>query len=383
VKIRAAVLRETGKPSPFADSQPLVIEEVELDPPGKGEVLIEIKAVGICHSDLVAVTGERARPIPMVIGHEAAGVVAQLGPGVIEFNIGDHVVPSYVASCGRCEMCQTGRPALCVPATKANIAGTMLDGTTRLHRNGQRINHHSGIAGFADFAVISQNALVNIDTSVPFVHAALFGCAVVTGVGSVVNSAGVRAGQTIAIVGLGGVGLSALLAAKTCGAGRVIAVDINPEKLDFARELGASAVFDVGEPDCIENICRLTDGGVDIAIETAGSPKALETAYAITRRGGTTVAAGMPGPDAILPLSHLSLVGQERTLKGSYMGSCVPSRDIPRYINLFKQGLLPVDRLMSRTIGYEELNAAFDRLHNGTTIREVLVPDDSDKLQTT
>lgn len=374
MKIRAAVLRETGKPSPFADSHPLVIEDVELDPPGKGEVLIEIKAVGICHSDLVALTGERARPIPMVIGHEAAGVVAELGAGVVEFEVGDHVVPSYVASCGRCEMCQTGRPALCVPATKANVAGTMLDGTTRLHRDGQRINHHSGIAGFADFAVISQNALVKIDTSIPFVHAALFGCGVITGVGAVVNTAGVRAGQSVAIVGLGGVGLSALLAAKACGAGRVIAVDINPDKLDFARKLGASDVFNVDQPDCITNLRKLTDGGADIVIETAGSPKALETAYAITRRGGTTIAAGMPGPDAILPLSHLSLVSEERTLKGSYMGSCVPSRDIPRYLNMFKQGLLPVDLLMSRTVGYEELNSAFDRLHNGTTIREVLIP---------
>lgn len=377
MKIRAAVLREIGKPSPFVDNQPLVIEEVELDPPNKGEVLIEIKAVGICHSDLVALTGERARPIPMVIGHEAAGVVAQLGPGVIEFKVGDHVVPSYVASCGRCEMCQTGRPALCVPATKANVAGTMLDGTTRLHRDGQRINHHSGIAGFADFAVISQNALVKIDASIPFAHAALFGCGVVTGVGAVVNTAGVRAGQTVAIVGLGGVGLSALLAAKACGAGRVIAVDINPDKLDFACKLGASDVFNVDQPDCVTDLRKLTDGGADIVIETAGSPKALETAYAITRRGGTTIAAGMPGPDATVPLSHLSLVSEERTLKGSYMGSCVPSRDIPRYMNLFKQGLLPVDRLMSRTIGYEELNAAFDRLHNGTTIREVLVPEDN------
>lgn len=374
MKIRAAVLRETGKPSPFADSHPLVIEDVELDPPGKGEVLIEIKAVGICHSDLVALTGERARPIPMVIGHEAAGVVAELGAGVVDFEVGDHVVPSYVASCGRCEMCQTGRPALCVPATKANVAGTMLDGTTRLHRDGQRINHHSGIAGFADFAVISQNALVKIDTSIPFVHAALFGCGVITGVGAVVNTAGVRAGQSVAIVGLGGVGLSALLAAKACGAGRVIAVDINPDKLDFARKLGASDVFNVDQPDCITNLRKLTDGGADIVIETAGSPKALETAYAITRRGGTTIAAGMPGPDAILPLSHLSLVSEERTLKGSYMGSCVPSRDIPRYLNMFKQGLLPVDLLMSRTVGYEELNSAFDRLHNGTTIREVLIP---------
>ena len=374
MKMRAGILWQAGKPRPFAESKPLSIEEVELDPPGAGEVLVQIKAAGLCHSDLVAITGERARPTPMVIGHEAAGIVIELGAGVDNFGVGDHVVPSYVASCGRCEMCREGRPALCQPATAANIAGTMRDGTTRLHLNGTRINHHSGVAAFAEYAVINADALVRIDKSIPFEHAALFGCAVVTGVGSVVNTAGLRAGQTIAIVGLGGVGLSALLAAKSSGAGQIIAMDINQEKLDMARQLGAHFAINVSKADAMDEARKLTGGGVHVAIETAGSPKALDTAYAITRRGGTTIAAGMPGPQARITLSHLSLAGEERTLKGSYMGSCVPSRDIPRYLSLFRDGRLPVDRLMSRAIGFDELNGALDRLHNGTTVREVLIP---------
>ena len=373
MKIKAAVLRDSGKPQPYANSRPLSIEEIELDPPGRGEVLIQIKAAGLCHSDLVAINGERAKPTPMVIGHEAAGVVAEVGTDVSGFEVGDHVVPSYVSSCGRCEMCREGRPALCLPASKANMAGTMIDGTTRLHKDGTRIFHHSGVAAFAEFAVISQNALVKIDASVPFEQAALFGCAVVTGVGSVVNTANVRPGQSIVIVGLGGVGLSAMLAAIASGAGRVIAVDINDDKLLLARQLGAHHAFNAKAGNCVESIRAVTDGGAHIAIETAGAPMALDMAYKVTCRGGTTVAAGMPGPEVSITLSHLSLVGEERTLKGSYMGSCVPSRDIPRYLGMFQDGKLPIDRLTSHQIELDELNEAFDRLVEGSVVRQVLV----------
>ncbi len=374
MKIKAGILWETGKPRPYADSLPLSIEEVELDPPGPGEVLVQIKAAGLCHSDLVAVNGERARPTPIVIGHEAAGIITELGAGVDGFAVGDHVVPAYVASCGKCEMCREGRPAMCQPATETNIAGKMRDGTTRLHQNGTRINHHSGVAAFAEFAVISQDALVKIDNSIPFEQAALFGCAVVTGVGSVVNTAGVRAGQSVAIVGLGGVGLSALLAAVASASGQIIAIDINHGKLDLARQLGAHHAFNATDADCVEAVRDVTGGGVHVAIETAGSPEALDTAYRVTKRGGTTVAAGMPGPDASFTMSHLSLAGEERTLKGSYMGSCVPARDIPRYLSMFQDGKLPVDRLMSRAISFSELNEALDRLDDGATVREVLIP---------
>ncbi len=373
MKIKAAVLQETALPRPYAESRPLRIEEIDLDPPSAGEVLVQIKAAGLCHSDLVAINGERAKPTPMVIGHEAAGIVAELGPGVDGFEVGDHVVPAYVSSCGQCEMCREGRPALCEPATIANAAGTMRDGTTRLHRNGQRIHHHSGVAAFAEYAVISKDALVKIDKTIPLEHAALFGCAVVTGVGSVVNTAKLSAGQSVAVVGLGGVGLSALLAAKASGASRIIAIDVHQDKLDLARKLGAHDVVSASLDACVEIVRNLSDGGVHIAIEAAGSSRALDTAYAVTRRGGTTVAAGMPGPDSTFTLPHLSLSAEERTLRGSYMGSCVPPRDIPRFLALFRDGRLPVDRLMSRTIGFDGLNAALDRLDDGATVREILI----------
>lgn len=374
MKMKAAILRTTSAQRPFSVSKPLSIEEVELDPPKRGEVLIKIKAVGLCHSDLVAITGERAKPMPIVIGHEAAGIVEEIGQDVQGFEVGDHVVPSYVASCGRCEMCSVGRPALCEPATIANANAVLKDGTTRLRQGSTRIHHHSGVAGFAEYSVIPEEALVKIDKSVPFEHAALFGCGVVTGVGSVINTAQAKPGQFIAVVGLGGVGLSAVLAALAIGSGKVLALDLSEEKLAFARELGVHHALNAGDADIQAQISALTGGGVHIAIETAGSNRALQMAYDITRRGGTTVTAGMPGPEAEITLSHLKIAAEERSIKGSYMGSCVAKRDIPRYLNMFQNGSLPVDKLMSRSIGFDDLNAAMDRLADAKTIREVLVP---------
>ena len=374
MKMKAAILRTTSAQRPFSVSKPLSIEEVELDPPKRGEVLIKVKAVGLCHSDLVAITGERAKPMPIVIGHEAAGIVEEIGQDVQGFAVGDHVVPSYVASCGRCEMCSVGRPALCEPATIANANAVLKDGTTRLRQGSTRIHHHSGVAGFAEYSVIPEEALVKIDKSVPFEHAALFGCGVVTGVGSVINTAQAKPGQFIAVVGLGGVGLSAVLAALAIGSGKVLALDLSEEKLAFARELGVHHALNAGDADVQAQISALTGGGVHIAIETAGSNRALQMAYDITRRGGTTVAAGMPGPEAEITLSHLKIAAEERSIKGSYMGSCVAKRDIPRYLNMFQNGSLPVDKLMSRLIGFDDLNAAMDRLADAKTVREVLIP---------
>ena len=374
MKMKAAILRTTSAQRPFSVSKPLSIEEVELDPPKRGEVLIKVKAVGLCHSDLVAITGERAKPMPIVIGHEAAGIVEEIGQDVQGFAVGDHVVPSYVASCGRCEMCSVGRPALCEPATIANANAVLKDGTTRLRQGSTRIHHHSGVAGFAEYSVIPEEALVKIDKSVSFEHAALFGCGVVTGVGSVINTAQAKPGQFIAVVGLGGVGLSAVLAALAIGSGKVLALDLSEEKLAFARELGVHHALNAGDADVQAQISALTGGGVHIAIETAGSNRALQMAYDITRRGGTTIVAGMPGPEAEITLSHLKIAAEERSIKGSYMGSCVAKRDIPRYLNMFQNGSLPVDKLMSRLIGFDDLNAAMDRLADAKTVREVLIP---------
>jgi len=374
MKMKAAILRSFSAQRPYSVSKPLSIEDVELDPPKRGEVLVRIKAVGLCHSDLVAISGERAKPMPIVIGHEAAGIVEELGEDVKGFAIGDHVVPSYVASCGHCEMCSVGRPALCEPATVANAKAVFKDGTTRLHQGSTRIHHHSGVAGFAEYSVLPEEALVKIDKSIPFEHAALFGCGVVTGVGAVINSAKAKPGQFIAVVGLGGVGLSAVLAALAIGAGKVLALDLSQEKLHFAKELGVHHALNAADEDVIEQVLALTGGGVHCAIETAGSGQALQTAYNITRRGGTTVAAGMPGAETMINLSHLKIAAEERCIKGSYMGSCVAKRDIPRYLNMFQNGILPVNRLMSRSIGFDDLNAAMDRLADAKTIREVLIP---------
>lgn len=373
MKIKAAVLFQMGLSTPYAESHPLQIVELDLDPPGSGEVLVEIKAAGLCHSDLSVIDGNRPRPTPMALGHEAAGVVVELGPEVQDLAVGDHVVCTFVPSCGHCVPCAEGRPALCEPGAAANTAGTLLSGACRLHLNGEPVYHHLGISAFANYAVISRRSLVKIDPDLPLDKAALFGCAVITGVGAVVNTAKVLPGSTVAVVGLGGVGLNALLGAQLAGARRLVAIDIHADKLTLARQLGATDTFSAREKDCVEQVRAATEGGVDYAFETAGSVQALETAYRITRRGGTTVSSGLSHPDHRFPLSHVTLVGEERTLKGSYLGSCVPVRDIPRYIDLYRQGRLPINHLMSACLSFDDINVAFDRLAAGHTVRQVLV----------
>ncbi|HEV2570717.1 MAG TPA: zinc-dependent alcohol dehydrogenase family protein [Beijerinckiaceae bacterium] len=372
MKVRTAVLEDMGRSPPYASSRPLTITEVEIAPPGPGEVLVRIAAAGLCHSDLSVIDGSRPRPTPMALGHEASGVVAALGTGVDDLSIGDHVVLVFVPSCGHCLPCATGRPALCEPAAAANGAGTLLSGEKRISRNGTPINHHMGVSAFADHAVVSRRSLVRIDKDIPLEHAALFGCAVLTGVGAVINTAQISAGSTVAIVGLGGVGLSALLGAVACGADRVAAIDLDAGKLAVARQLGATETFESGSADAIANIRDASNGGYDTVIELAGSAKALELAYAVTKRGGTTVTGGLPAPSAMLQIPAVSLVAEERTLKGSYIGTCVPARDLPRYLNLFRRGRLPVDRLLTDQITLDDINAGFDRLREGRAIRQVV-----------
>jgi len=373
MKIRAAVLNAIGAKAPYVDSKPLTIEEVELASPGHGEVLVRIGAAGLCHSDLSVINGDRPRPMPMALGHEAAGVIEQLGDGVTDLQRGDHVVLVFVPSCGHCGPCAEGRPALCEPGAAANGAGTLLSGERRLSRSGKPINHHLGCSVFAEYATVSRRSVVKIDPELPLDHAALFGCAVLTGVGAVVNTAQVRAGASVAVIGLGGVGLASLLGACAAGARHIIAVDLSDAKLDLAKSMGATHSFNAGNADCQEQIRELTSGGVEYAFELAGSVRALDLAYKITRRGGTTVTAGLPPPTATLALSPVNLVAEERTLKGSYIGTCVPSRDIPRYIELFRQGRLPVDRLMTGELELEDINRGFDLLHEGKAVRQVVV----------
>jgi alcohol dehydrogenase len=372
ITARAAVLRQSGAARPYADSRPLGLETVTLDPPGPGEVRVAIKAAGLCHSDLSVINGDRPRPLPMALGHEAAGVVEALGEGVSDLAIGDPVVMVFMPSCGHCAPCAEGRPALCEPGAAANGKGELLSGGRRVFREGEPLNHHLGCSAFAERAVVSRRSLVKIDPALSFEEAALFGCAVLTGVGAVVNTAQVRAGQSVVVVGLGGVGLASVLGALACGASPVIAVDLSEDKLALARTLGPVHTVNAVAPDAVDQVRALTNGGADVAIEMAGSVRALEAAWKMTRRGGLTVTAGLPPPDAALPVNVVSLVGEERTLKGSYIGTCVPSRDIPRYVALYRQGRLPVDRLMSGTIPLEDINAGFDRLHAGEVVRLVV-----------
>ena len=373
MRITAAVLDFMGQPRPYAESKPLSVEEIDLDPPAEGEVLVRVRAAGLCHSDLSVVNGDRPRPTPMALGHEAAGEVVEVGAGVRDLKPGDHVVMVFVPSCGHCPPCAEGRPALCEPAAASNTAGTLLGGGRRLHRRGQEVNHHLGVSAFADHAVLSRRSLVKIDSRLPFAEAALFGCAVLTGVGAVVNTARVPAGSTVAVVGLGGVGLNSLLGANLAGARQIIAVDVHDEKLRLARQLGATAVVNVREGDAVGQVKELTEGGVDFAFEMAGSVQALGVAYRMTRRGGTTVTAGLPPPDETWPVPAVNLVAEERTLKGSYVGSSVPLRDVPRYIELYQRGKLPVDRLMGEMLHLSGINSAFDQLASGLTTRQVVV----------
>lgn len=372
MKIKAAVLRQLGVPGPYAESRPLTIEDFELAPPGPGEVLVRVRAAGLCHSDLSVIDGNRPRPLPMVLGHEMAGLVEAVGHGVTDLQRGDHVVASFVPSCGVCSPCATGRPALCEPGLASNTAGTLLSGARRLEQHGMPVNHHLGVSGFAEYATVSRRSLVRIDPALPFAEAALFGCAVITGVGAVVNTAMMPKHSSLAVIGLGGVGLAALLAGHMLEATTIVAVDLNEAKLAKARELGATATVNAADPDCAEKIRALSGGGVAYAFEMAGSVRALELAYQVTRRGGTTVSAGLPHPQHKFSLSHVRLVAEERTLKGSYLGSCVPERDIPQYIDWYRTGRLPVDKLLSERIRLGDINAAFDRLAAGASIRQVI-----------
>jgi alcohol dehydrogenase len=373
MKIRAAVLNKMGAEVPYEKSRPLTIEDFDLDDPGRGEVMVKIGAAGLCHSDLSVIDGNRPRPTPMVLGHEAAGVVEKLGPGVDDLKVGDHVVMVFVPSCGHCPPCAEGRPALCEPGAAANGAGTLLSGERRLHRNGQDVHHHLGCSAFAEYATVSRRSLVKIDKELPLDEAALFGCAVLTGVGAVINTAKVSAGSSVAVIGLGGVGLSSLLGAIAVGARRVIAIDLSDDKLGLARQLGATDTFNASSPNAVDEIKAATGGGVEFAFEMAGSVRAMDLAYRITRRGGTTVTAGLPPPNHTFALPQVNLVAEERTVKGSYIGTCVPMRDLPRYIELYRRGKLPVDRLMSGRMKLDEINLGFDRLHDGKAVRQVVV----------
>jgi len=373
MKTVAAVLRAVTPERPYGKSRPMQLEEVELGAPRAGELLVRIEAAGVCHSDISVVDGSRVRPLPMALGHEAAGVVEGIGPGVRDVQVGDHVVLTFVPSCGICPECASGRPALCTPAAAVNGAGTLLHGPSLLTGpDGKPIAHHLGISAFARHAVIARESAVVVPRDVPLQTAALFGCAVLTGAGAVLNTASVRPGQSVAVFGLGGVGLASVMGAAVASAWPIIAVDPVPAKRELARQLGATAVFAPEEAE--KGVKDLTGGGADVTFEAAGVPAVLEAAFRAARRGGMTVAMGLPHPSRTLTLPALAFAGLGQSLVGSYMGSSAPQRDIPRYVALWKAGRMPVDRLQSATLPLDQINEAFENLAAGTAVRQVLLP---------
>ena len=357
------MLDRIGAPQRYAESKPLTITELELAPPGDTELLVRIEAAGLCHSDLSVVNGSRVRPVPMLLGHEAAGIVEQVGAGVGDVAVGQRVVMTFLPRCGECTACDTDGLAPCIPGSAANGEGLLLGGGSRLSANGEPVLHHLGVSAFATHAVVDRRSVVPVDHDVPPVVASLLGCAVLTGGGAVLNAGQPRPGDTVAIVGMGGVGMAALLTALAHDDVEVIAVDQLPDKLARARELGAHTTV---TPD--------QAGGLKarIVIEAAGHPAALETAIALTAPGGRTVTVGLPRPEARISVSPLGLVAEGRSLIGSYLGSAVPARDIPRFVSLWRAGRLPIEALVSSTIGLDRINDGMDELADGHAVRQII-----------
>ena len=369
MQVRAAVLRRAGLPRPYAASRPLSIEPVELPPPAAGEVLVRIKAASLCHSDLSVVNGDRVWPLPIVPGHEAAGIVAEVGEGVGDFAPGDHVALIFLTQCGSCARCREGKPHLCERGTQANREGRLITGGPRLRVDGAPLHHHMGLAAFAEYALVAAQSLVRIPADLPFVEASLFGCAVMCGTGTALNSTDIRPGDSVAVFGLGGVGLAAVMGAALAGATRIFAVDSGEEKFALAKSLGATACLPAaGAAARLRELC----GGADHAIECTGTVAGFELALDATRRGGTTCSTSLPhaGQSFSFPLSRL--VAEARSIRGSYIGSCVPGRDIPAYVDLYRQGRLPVDKLVTRCLPLEDINAAFDALADAAVVRQVI-----------
>ncbi|MFY0610706.1 MAG: alcohol dehydrogenase catalytic domain-containing protein [Hyphomicrobiaceae bacterium] len=375
MKMNAAVLRSTSAKRPYATSAPIQIEEVELAPPQDGEVLVKIAGGGLCHSDLSVINGHRPRPVPMVLGHEGSGEVVEVGPGVRDIKPGDPVVFQFSASCGRCANCLGGRTQLCDAHDAARAKGHLMGGGSRIKdASGNEVGHHSGVSCFAEYAVVDRGTVVKVDKDISLAEAAVFGCAVMTGVGAVTNTARIRMGDTVAIVGLGGVGLNGLLGAVAAGAEKIIAIDIADDKLGLARQLGATHTVNAKDPDHIDQIKDLTGGGVDYAFEFSGTVPGTETCYKALRTGGEVIIAGLAPIGAEFTFSPSDIVTWEKGIRGSYMGSCVPVRDIPRFIELYRQGRLPVDKLINKSIGLDEINEGFDALEDGLVIRQILEP---------
>jgi Zn-dependent alcohol dehydrogenase len=337
--------------------------------------LVRVAAAGVCHSDYHVMTGDLFAPLPAILGHEGSGVVEAVGPGVKSVKPGDHVVLVFRSSCGRCEYCHKGKPALCAMGRPIRSTGKLLDGTSRIHRQGQDLAHFAGVACFAERTVMLEEALVPVRKDVPLDIVALVGCSVMTGVGAVINTAKVEPGASVLVIGAGGVGLSAVMGAALAGASPVIVADLMDSKLEMAMDFGATHTVNSGREDMIARVKELAGGeGVDYAFEAIGLGKTMSAAVQAIRRGGTAVAVGIAPTGQVVEANAQDLVFNEKTIKGSFYGSTRPAADMPRLLELYKAGRLPLDRLLSRRYPLEEINEAYEAMLSGLVARSVVVP---------
>ena len=361
--MKAAVLNEYAAP--------LELEEVEIEPPRAGEVRINIGATGVCHSDYHVIKGEWKYGLPMILGHEAAGIVESIGPNVTGVQPGDHAVISFRPACGVCRMCAAGRSVLCEGRTGDRFK--MHDGTARVHRNGEDLLVLARVGSFAEQVVVPAEQVIPVRKDVPMEVLALIGCAVTTGVGAVVNAAKVEPGSTVAVIGCGGVGLNVIQGAALVNASRIIAVDLLDNKLEYACQFGATDTVNAKNGDPVEQVRKLTGGGVDYAFEVIGNGKTVEQAIQMTRTAGTACIVGMAPQGSASTFDPLLFVQKETKLIGTWYGSARPRIDFPRMIELTLAGKLKVSELISRRYSLDEINEGFERLGRGEVARGVIV----------
>jgi len=371
--MRAAVLREVGRP--------LSLEEVELDPPGPGEIQVRIEAAGVCHSDLHYMTGDLAARLPIVVGHEGAGIVEALGPGAgARVAVGDRVALLWRPRCGECDACVRGNPVLCSYGRVFAQTNGLFDGTTRLHRpDGQggdeRIHHLMGVSCFAERVVVSETSVAKVPDGVPPEVAAIAACAVITGVGAVLNAVSSPGGRPLGIIGAGGVGLAAVMGAHLAGAEPIIVVDLDPAKLELAKRFGATHTIDAGREDVVARIQDITDGGAPWMIDAVGAPTTMQQGVAALAPEGTLVAIGLSRADATFPVPINELVQRQKRIVGSLYGSSNPRVDLPRIFALYLAGRLPLDDLIGTRRPLAQVNEAYAELRQGTAGRGILLPE--------
>jgi Zn-dependent alcohol dehydrogenase len=370
--MRAAVLRRAGTG--------VEVEDVDLDAPHPGEVRVRVEAAGVCHTELHYISGDIPCPLPVVLGHEGVGVVEEVGTGVADIVTGERVAFTWRPRCGECEYCVTGRPVMCVYGRVQASTGGLMDGTSRLHRGNEEVHHFLGVSCFAERAVVSRRAVVPIAVDIPAAIAAVVGCAVLTGVGAVFNVAaqqGSIAGHPLVVLGAGGVGLSAVMGAHLLGAAPLVAVDVSAEKLQLARRLGATEVVDASrvlEEEVAGTVHELTRGGAEVAVEAVGSASTLRQAFEALKPGGTVIAVGLSSVKAEASVPLNALVQQQKRLVGSLYGSSNPAVDLPRLLELYRTGQLPLEQLVGKTYPLEDLRTAYDRLRGGAVGRAIIDP---------